>query len=426
MANQYYGTVNHYGPVAQSGNAIQSSWNDQLFDSVEPLDHDPTLCPPDPENPADYFHDSSSESSWGSEIRLDEDHKWILRTATCVEDVLLKHAEGRTAKDSMVTALASAYVLDTSNKEMRGWFTRREWEEILQQVPALPPVDTVLVDSLVRFDRVRTVERLREVISTTSFLPPDTNYDRAIHFNAEWAEMVIRSVLILLETDTNPLSAKTHAEDWFSMQIWAPIIDKCFIGIPGMEVQRKEIACIATARRRNRDRSSEDRAATGPRLDGIVHTAEDDTYEYGAMEVGKKWNGVNSTKSQGDGAKLIKCLRDMLRRLHERVDNRADVIHKLQVVGLLTQGLRCQLLRICHPKGYICLLVREKTLAVPTVASELDDLLDLVVQIARAKEIIHQCHQSVRARPETGVWDRVGRADGKGPELPWTPHTPPS
>lgn len=143
----------------------------------------------------------------------------------------------------------------------------------------------------------------------------------------------------------------------------------------------KEFQCVASARRK----SVREHLATGPRLDGVVRTVEADRYEYGVLEVGRKWEGINSTKSLGNSWKIILCMHDMLRRLHERVNNRADVIHKLQVVGILTLGLRLHLIRLCHPKGYVCLLIREKGHSVASVASELEELLRLLVRIVQCK-----------------------------------------
>lgn len=123
----------------------------------------------------------------------------------------------------------------------------------------------------------------------------------------------------------------------------------------------------------------------GCRLDGVVRTVEDEAYEYAGIEVAKKWQDHTSSKSLNDSRKLIRALRDMLRRLHGRVNNRKDVVHKLQVVGLLNQGLRLQVLRMCHPHGYVCLLMRGEDHRVPSIASEIVDLLRLIVHLVQVK-----------------------------------------
>lgn len=175
---------------------------------------------------------------------------------------------------------------------MKAWFEVDDWEEILKSVPELPSVEDTLLQSLKRFGGVSSVDRLREVLETVPYRTTgsgtgvDVKYDPNKHFDAEWADSVIRHVLTLLEAPTEPLRRNNHAEDWFSMNIWAVTIDKGFLIIPGITVERKEVTCIAGARRKNRDRTSvEDRSAIGCRLDGVVRTVEDEAYEYAGIEV---------------------------------------------------------------------------------------------------------------------------------------------
>lgn len=327
--------------------------------------------------------EEEDDSPFAAHERFDQRLKWKLNTGRFVEDVLLDHTDdNNTAENRM----AQAFVVDVTSPVMRRWFKTAEWSEICASVPPLPPNDPVLVDSLIRFDGVHTLAALRDVLETTSYRVPGTCYDRATHFNAEWADLVLRNILVLFETPSEPLRGNNNAEDWFSMQIWAAVVDKCYLDIPGMTVQRKEVHCIAGARRKNRHRSStDDRAVIGSRLDGVVRTIEDETYEYGGMEVARKWEGTTSSKALVDAWKLIKALRDMLHRLHDRVGNRKDVTPRLQVVGLLTQGLRFQVLRLCHPRGYVCLLKREENYRVSSVVGELHDLLRLLTHLAQSK-----------------------------------------
>lgn len=80
------------------------------------------------------------------------------------------------------------------------------------------------------------------------------------------------------------------------------------------------------------------RLKTGRRLDAIIRTIEDNSHEYGGMEVARSFRDVTSSKWLGDDFKLTKALRDMLFRLHELVDHDNSIVKKLQVVGVLNAG----------------------------------------------------------------------------------------
>lgn len=145
---------------------------------------------------------------------------------------------------------------------------------------------------------------------------------------------------------------------------------------------------MAVAERKNRNRNSTgtgNRAKMGYRVDGVVRTIEDETYEYAAMEVGKVQKTRTSSKWLNDGLKLARTLRDMLRRLLELVDNADTIMSHVQVAGVLTMGPLLQLLRICRSPGYVCLLTREKIERVPTHVADLSDLLLLLKCMLRAK-----------------------------------------
>ncbi|RUP46784.1 hypothetical protein BC936DRAFT_146528 [Jimgerdemannia flammicorona] len=96
-----------------------------------------------------------------------------------------------------------------------------------------------------------------------------------------------------------------------------------------------------------------DQSRIGQRLDAIVKTDDDAYYEYGVVEVAKTFRGMKSTKWLTDNLKLAKALHDMLVRLELLVDNRESLVKKLQVVGLVNSGLKCQVLQMNHPNGCV-------------------------------------------------------------------------
>lgn len=81
-----------------------------------------------------------------------------------------------------------------------------------------------------------------------------------------------------------------------------------------------------------------------PRFDGVVRTRPQrsgKTYEFGLFEVSSQYGKITKSdelKWDKDRTKLIAGCRAMLYRLKELVDDDADTIKKLRVVGVLQAG----------------------------------------------------------------------------------------
>lgn len=361
-----------------------------------------------------------------------ESHKWKLASGRTVEDVISNECRNMD-DETFATSLAQSFVIDVTCPTMESWFTGEEWTEIKDSVPALPKPDPVFVQSLRRFFPVKTTADLRRVLQTTSYLPDGVEYERAKHFDSEWADLVMRMLLVLFEAPGEPLRA-AHLEDWYTSYLWSPIFDQCLLSLPGMTIERKESSCRATALRKNRNRTQtgglRNRLKSGRRLDAVIRTVEDDTHEYGGMEVARTSSGgTTSTKHLGDAWKLAKSLRDMLYRLHEAVEHDEAVVGELQVVGVFNAGLAMQLIRMSHPRGYVCLLQREKRQSVPTGAGELWMLLRLLTAVSQMKKVVEECAERVRRRLEGRSEEELLREllDGpgeKGKRLFWAADTP--
>jgi hypothetical protein len=128
---------------------------------------------------------------------------------------------------------------------------------------------------------------------------------------------------------------------------------------------------------------------SGPRLDGIIRSLDDNTLEFGGMEVARtSHGGTSSTKSLNDTHKLGKALRDMLGRLCQ-VAVHESVRGQLQVVGFITAGLVLESVRLCQPKGHVCVYTRHSRMQVPTDVQNLKSLLSLLCNIVQMKVCIH-------------------------------------
>jgi hypothetical protein len=152
------------------------------------------------------------------------------------------------------------------------------------------------------------------------------------------------------------------------------------------------------------------------------------------MEIARTFQGgTNSTKWMRDSQKLVRALRDMLHRLHQRVEPDAASVGKLQVFGIVTAGLSLQICRLVNPHGYVCLLKAHKVRQVPSTVGELQNLLFLLRSMVQMKAAITECVDVVRAkRPATSPEElaRALRGDDdddtmdRRTSLPWNTATP--
>lgn len=318
-------------------------------------------------------------------------HKWHLSSGRNVEDIIYTACLSMDST-SFANSLAHCFVLDTSDNRMKSWFQPGEWSEICSSISLLPKPDLILAQSMKRFFGIKSVGALRDVLNKEGYLKEGEKYDPEIHYNAQWADVVFRRFLMLLEAPGEPLRT-AHLEDWYSGYIWSSILDDCLLNLPRMTVERKESPCRASSIRKNRNRTNHKstRMKIGARLDAIIRTVEDDYYEYGGMEVARTFVGGNtSTKWLGDSFKLARALRDMVVRLHGLVGDgdgeaEVDARRKIQVVGVTTAGLAFQYARMSNPGGYVCLLQRERMQVVPKSIGSLPELMKLLMSVAQMK-----------------------------------------
>ncbi|RUP51246.1 hypothetical protein BC936DRAFT_149249 [Jimgerdemannia flammicorona] len=70
-------------------------------------------------------------------------------------------------------------------------FSKEDWAEIARGMKRLPQVDEKFAKSIVRFAEVTTTTQLREILEMTSFKKKDERYYRQLHYDAEWADLVM-------------------------------------------------------------------------------------------------------------------------------------------------------------------------------------------------------------------------------------------
>jgi hypothetical protein len=127
---------------------------------------------------------------------FEDARKWHLKSGRAVEDVLFENYLSLSQDKSTISLLLRGWIIDLDGPTMKSWFTASEWAEIAATVPPLPSPSEHFGRSLIRFNSVKTIEDLRNVLDTTSYRPPGTSYDRELHFDSAWADNVIRSLYV--------------------------------------------------------------------------------------------------------------------------------------------------------------------------------------------------------------------------------------
>lgn len=118
--------------------------------------------------------------------------RWHLKSSSrTVETVIYESCLGMDAP-TFLASLAPSFILDVSDTTTLKWFTEPELAEIMGVVPNMPTADIKMVKSLTRFFPAKTTVDLREVLTKTSFLDEGEAYNRDKHFDACWADLVVR------------------------------------------------------------------------------------------------------------------------------------------------------------------------------------------------------------------------------------------
>ncbi|CAG8464035.1 5700_t:CDS:10 [Acaulospora morrowiae] len=295
---------------------------------------------------------------------MNESKKWLLSSGTCVEDVLF-HGGKALLNESLI----HSWTIDLSDWETKELFSEEDWYHYQ--------------DSGMQ---VRTTTDLRKVLESTSYRDKNEQYDRESHFDAEWAELVMRNFLMLYE-DPDEVLRKEHLEGWFDANIWSVVVDRAFSNVRGPQTVRKEASSKSVAKRKNRKRARKERTKItkiGCKLDGVFRTYDDDI-EYGTIEVKSEFVQVNSTDRLKDGLKLGKAMHDMYVCLSHLVKLDEKKVRQLQVIGLQHSGLKLQICQLSTQKGYVSVLKRGELYKIPKKIEKIKDLIMLLSGVWRAK-----------------------------------------
>lgn len=84
-------------------------------------------------------------------LAMNRGSTWLLAaTGRTVEGVIFEACKAMDDK-LFANSLAQSFVIDVTDRTMKGWFEKAEWDEILSHVLPLPQLDVPMIESMRRF-----------------------------------------------------------------------------------------------------------------------------------------------------------------------------------------------------------------------------------------------------------------------------------
>jgi len=198
----------------------------------------------------------------------------------------------------------------------------------LNKLTHIPSLSEGFRYAVSRFTPLPTsITELRAILYSSPF-PAGEAYSCEKHADACYvndATSMITSVMESIST-SSWMGPQGLREGWYGVNVWAPLIDRCFHTIQSCVLARTEI------------KSRVDKGANH-RFDGIIcgfvgHAVA----EFGAIEVAKDAEAVSASKTPKDREKLIGIMENMLKALLEAVEWDMSVGRALCVVGIQHVG----------------------------------------------------------------------------------------
>ncbi|CAG8496693.1 7546_t:CDS:2, partial [Scutellospora calospora] len=234
-----------------------------------------------------------------------------------------------------------------NDQEIRELFDDEEWKELTEDRLGIPDVPLNIAKEIARYGN-KDLKELRKTIMT-SYLPNDVPYDNNQHYDLEWIQTSIRTIVSLYQNDDSPLQRNQY-EYWYTIALFGVCIDVAYR-------DAKLGTDVKSSNRKNRIKKNK-RKLTGRKLDGIIYLVEN-LHEMGAIEGARSFNGLHDKKYLLEYFKMPKVLRDMLADLIIAVDYDAYKASKLQVFGIIHLGLKVQFIRMWRAGGSITIYKKD-------------------------------------------------------------------
>ncbi|TGZ81269.1 hypothetical protein EX30DRAFT_348813 [Ascodesmis nigricans] len=362
--------------------------------------------PTDEDHPDGYCSSSTDPDSnsipWSVEYAefmnlyasISDKSMWLLSTNRRVETII-RDVVAKMAKDDFKGSPLRFFILDPCDQAMNKFFAEAELDEIRNVFPSLPAPNTELHEAIKPFFAAKTTSDLLVLLDNGHPVWPQPHDENHVAF---WVDIVLR-VIRRLFSSPNHVLTMPNLEGWYTVRIWSHVIDEAFTSVPSVILARSESVCRASSFLLNQGRTNTGGAANrqklGPKVDGIIRTTTPDYLELGAIEVAKSYDGPGGTKLIDDGKKLRGVLRDMLLRLHAKVDDE-DLVEKLQTVGIINAGLKFQLVRCWGKrKNGVVVCMSETMREFPACMGDLASLWFLLRAVDQAKRIVEEVSRIV-------------------------------
>ncbi|CAG8713816.1 10989_t:CDS:2, partial [Funneliformis caledonium] len=290
-----------------------------------------------------------------SYIAMDPEKMWELKSGRKVEEIIYQYAR-KLHKESCL----HSFILNDTDKNAKTIFSKEEWKEIFStDVQKKPEIEAPLLELIKKY----TLDNVNDLRKSP--------YSHS-------------GMLFLWEMEDSFTSDQSKLEGWYQLNVWSKMIDPAFYDVK-FELVRGEGMSFASSDRKNDGKMASDRKKIGRKGDGIFRITTD-RMELGAVEAGRKWEGLNGTKYLKDSLKLNKMLKDMITKLISECNH--NIFRQLQVIGILNGGNRLQTIIMDAPRGYICRVKRGKIHEVNGRLTKIQPLGFVIKEILRAKAII--------------------------------------
>ncbi|KAG9286005.1 hypothetical protein G9A89_022681 [Geosiphon pyriformis] len=326
---------------------------------------------------------------------MELDEKWTLKSGRAVEDIMF--AYGVKLKEEK-HALVHSWIFDLSDTRLQGLFTKEEWEEVkTYNMPKILKVPKELAKHMVSYATVDVRVLRKKVLQ--SWLDPEVEYDPVKHGVFQYIHVVYERLCTWYEQNPCPLEER-HLENWYNINLWSVIFDRCFEQLGVVVCIRGESCSIANSERKNETRTSSVRKKIGRRVDGIFRECNGRN-EFGAIEVAKEFDGQTSTKWLKESFKISKVMHDMLIQLAGAVKNDPSRVRQLRTVGWLHFGPYGQMLEMDCANSRVCRLVRRKLHHVGQGLNrdEIAATLALLTAVLQSRYIIEEVYDIIK-KPE--------------------------
>lgn len=345
--------------------------------------------------------DNKKAKNQNGQFRLSKKHRQIVeRTFNCMKkENMWRLSTGKYVEKELFDLgkklefehAVHSFIVDVDDVIIREHFNKTELDEIDNApAPQVPELSDEIVEFLDKFDHKTKLDDIRMIIKETMF---DGSYDREKDHDKDY---IIYAIYSLVREIQNESLKDLNLEAWFNCHVWNAIFDQAFGDLKTISVVRGESSSLASASRKNSERKSGERRKMGRRGDWILRRVSNGVKdEFGAGEAGKSWFDKNGTKVLKEkGLKLPKTLKDMLKKLMDKVDWDS----KIQTVGMIHAGMMIMTIYMDNPKGYICRVRHGEPMEVPDEEENFSSVLEILASVLNMKAVVRETMKVVRVK----------------------------